>query len=82
MAVPPQGPMIPVFSANPHHVTNSPNIVHNGSVYCGTAIAVPYIRSKKVRACCKVLQHALSEERKEKSEEKMCPFGTLFELFS
>ena len=28
------------------------------------------------RACCKVLQHALSEERKEKSEEKMCPFGT------
>ena len=34
------------------------------------------------RACCKVLQHALSEERKEKSEEKMCPFGTLFELFT
>ena len=34
-----------------------------------------------MRGCCKYLQHPLSEERKVKSEENRCPFGTILIIF-
>ena len=70
------------FSAGKSPSNRGGSISHGGTFPICTIAYRPLQRCYiQQRGCCKYLQHPQSEERKVKSEENRCPFGTFLIIF-